>query len=174
MPVINVAATGKTTPGLGFNTQLDPQGGISDTTMLLDALLHGSPLSATTTTPPANPPFGASYIVPAGATGAFTGMTGYLAVCNPTRIVQGKVDNYHWEWDLIAPKAGMSFFVQDAGCWYEFNGTSWIPGPLMVVATAPASASAAGIKGQSVVDAAGALYLCYATNSWKKFTGASF
>jgi len=174
MTVINVAIKAKTTPGLGFNTQLSSSGGIEDTTMLLDALLHGSPKSASTTAAPISPAFGDSYIVPAGGTGAFAGQTGMLAVCNPTTIKDGRVDNYHWQWDFIAPRTGMSFYVQDALCTYEFNGSAWVPGPLVFVGTPPASASSSGIKGQMAVDTAGALYLCYATNAWKKFTGASF
>lgn len=174
MTVINVALKAKTTPGLGFNTQLSAAGDISDTTMLLDTLLHGSPKSASVTAPPASPAFGDSYIIPTGATGAWANQVGSIAVCNPTTIKDGRIDNYHWQWDIIQPKTGMSFYVQDATCTYEFNGTAWVPGPLVYVGTAPASATATGIKGQIIVDATGLLYVCFQTNTWRKFTGATF
>jgi len=173
MPTV---AAKPTTPGLGLPIAPVAQGIEGQNDLLLDALLHLSAKSATTTAAPAYPAVGDAYIVPASGTGAFAGQTNNVALCQPQSIKDG-VPSAAVKWVFLAPKLGMTAFCQDTGLEFAWSGTAWgvkgsggIQGPL----TAPANSSAAGKAGQCYFDASGLLYICIATNTWRKFTGATF
>jgi len=173
MPVINTTPATKVSPSLAMPLAVPLNGDISGLVFILDALLHGGPKSATTTTPPTGPTQGDLYIVPAGATGAWSGQAGNLAICNPQIVKDGKPNPYSFEWDFMAPKTGMNLYVQDVGGFVTYTGTAWVADPLSFVSAAPANSSAAGIKGQIWADA-GQLCICIATNTWRKVVTTTF
>ncbi|MBZ8117589.1 DUF2793 domain-containing protein [Roseovarius sp. LXJ103] len=79
----------------------------------LDALVHLAVLSATVTSPPASIE-GARYLVPAAATGLWSGQPeGTLA------IYEGGA------WVFLMPHAGWLTFVQDTGTQLVFDGATW-------------------------------------------------
>lgn len=79
----------------------------------LDALVQLSVLSATDTSPPADPDDGARYVVPAGATGAWAGQTGKLAVKDTSG------------WLFLSPREGWTAWVQDQGTQIRYTGSGW-------------------------------------------------
>ena len=165
-----------TTPGLGLPIAPVSQGVEAQSSLLIDSLLHLSVKSAPTTAAPSYPAAGDAYVVPTGGTGAFAGQAGNVALTQPASVKDG-VPSSTVKWVFLTPKLGMTAFCQDNGLEVAWTGSTWavkatggVQGPL----TAPANSSAAGKAGQIYFDAAGVLYLCYATNTWKKFTGAAF
>ena len=69
-------------------------------------------LSATTDIP-IGPTYGDRYIVPSGASGAWSGYDDYIAT-------------YELTWDLLAPSAGFTAWVLDEGLYRTYNGSNWI------------------------------------------------
>ncbi len=85
----------------------------------VDGLITGldwqeSVSSITTTTPPVGPPTGTRYIVPALATGAWSGQTDNIAEWNGS------------SWDFTTPNEGYASLVEDEDKQYNYNGTSWV------------------------------------------------
>lgn len=78
----------------------------------LDCLSQLCAVSRTLTTPPASPSDGVAYIVPASATGAWTGQTGCVAL-------------YFSGWRFKVPKAGWIAFVQSESKFVVYNGSAW-------------------------------------------------
>lgn len=79
----------------------------------LDALVHLSVVDMTVSSPPAAPAEGARYIVPAGATGAWSGQAGAVAV---------------WQdgmWDILAPKTGWRAFCEAQNNVFVFRNNGW-------------------------------------------------
>lgn len=71
-------------------------------------------LSRTTTTPAASPADGDSYIIPAGATGVWTGLTNQIA---------------SWiggAWSYYAPVTGVILWINDTSNAYAYNGSAWV------------------------------------------------
>lgn len=84
---------------------------------LLDSLVQASAISATLTTPPASPADGATYIVPTGATGAWSGQD--------TRIARWSAKSPA-AWDFVMPLEGWWVWVNSASDFYHFRtGTGW-------------------------------------------------
>ncbi|EAQ03095.1 hypothetical protein OB2597_13163 [Pseudooceanicola batsensis HTCC2597] len=83
--------------------------------LALDALVQLGVLSADTAAEPADPAEGDRYILPAGATGAWSGRDGDLAM----RAGEG--------WVFLAPRAGWSAWVADTGQTLRHDGTGWSP-----------------------------------------------
>ena len=80
---------------------------------LLDVLVQLSVKSRALATPPASPPATARYIVPAGASGVWTGQTGRVAA---------------WQeggWTFQAPLAGWLAWVEDQTALVVYTGSAW-------------------------------------------------
>ena len=71
-----------------------------------------SVLSATTDIPGA-PNYGDRYIVPSGASGAWSGLDDDIA-------------EYTTTWSYVTPSAGFSCWVEDVDAWYVYTGANWI------------------------------------------------
>lgn len=97
----------------------------------LDALVQISVASRTLATPPATPVEGARFIVPAGATGAWTGFAPHIAA------------HQDGAWVKYAAREGWLVWVEDEDRLYAFDGTAWAaaggqsvnPAPLVGVNT---------------------------------------
>jgi hypothetical protein len=81
---------------------------------LLDALAQLAVSSRLAAAPPASPVEGARYLVPAGATGAFAGKAGQIA------LFDGGL------WRFLPPKAGWLAYVADEGAALVHNGAAWV------------------------------------------------
>jgi hypothetical protein len=68
----------------------------------------------TTTTPPSTPAAGDRYIIPSGATGAWSGKTNQIAEYNGS------------SWDYYTPQTGWTCYVDDEQKIYSWNGTAWV------------------------------------------------
>lgn len=106
-----------TTPNLGI-TYLDQnmaakEIAINEALLRIDALLNTGAISATQTTPPTSPAEGDLYLIPAAATGAWSGKSGSVA-------------HYGQGWRFVPPREGMLFWVNDQDRLYAYNGSSWL------------------------------------------------
>lgn len=83
---------------------------------ILDALLHLSVHSMTTTAPPGSPASGDRYIVPVSATGAWAGQDKKIAYYLSSA------------WMFFSARTGMQAFVEDASPkgYFVFDGTNWV------------------------------------------------
>jgi hypothetical protein len=68
----------------------------------------------TTTTPPSSPTTGDRYIIPAGATGAWSGKTNQITEWNGSA------------WDFYTPQTGWTCYVDDEQKIYSWNGSAWV------------------------------------------------
>lgn len=68
----------------------------------------------TTTTPPGTPALADRYIIPEGATGAWSGKTNQIAEWNGSA------------WDFYAPQVGWTCYVDDEQKIYSWNGSAWV------------------------------------------------
>jgi hypothetical protein len=94
----------------------------------LDAVAQLRVISSHVATPPAAAVDGAGYVVPAGATGAWAGKAGQVAVwCNGG-------------WIFLVPKAGWRGWDEDAGGSCMFDGVRWVAD---AVAVSPGGAATA-------------------------------
>jgi len=82
--------------------------------MLLDASIQVSVIDQTTTTPPASPSDGDSYLVATGATGAWSSQDGKVAM------------SYDGAWYFVTPVEGWILYDQDVGDHYKYTGVSWV------------------------------------------------
>ncbi|RKF12432.1 DUF2793 domain-containing protein [Roseovarius spongiae] len=113
----------------------------------LDALVQLSVSSATQAAPPAAPQEGARYILPAGASGAWSGQAeGALA------LREGGA------WVFLAPQPGWRAFVADTGAFRLHDGTGWRDAggdhqnlPLIGVATTADSANRLAVASEAVL-----------------------
>ncbi|MBX9456116.1 MAG: DUF2793 domain-containing protein [Rhizobium sp.] len=80
---------------------------------VLDGLVQLSVKSRTVTAPPGSPADSDRYIIPAGATGAWSGNTDQIAI-----YVDGA-------WEYHIPKTGWSCFVEGEGVVTYLSGTGW-------------------------------------------------
>lgn len=80
---------------------------------LLDGIVQLSVVSATTTAPPGSPANGAAYIVPSGATGAWSGWANSIALYADTA------------WLRIVPGEGWSAWVADTDRRAVYTGSAW-------------------------------------------------
>jgi len=81
--------------------------------MALDAIVHLSLKSRVVTSPPAEPDEQAAYFVPAGASGAFAGQDGRIAIFSDG------------DWFFRTPRAGWLAFVESEATALIWNGESW-------------------------------------------------
>lgn len=85
----------------------------------VDALMQSRVISHTTTAPPGSPADGDVYIVPASATGAWSGQTDKIARWN--------ADLSAPEWEFFTPKKGWVMRTTGgvAGTPLEYTGSTW-------------------------------------------------
>ena len=97
---------------LGWSSGEDGWGDAMNANLLRLSRLgfHPSVLSATTTAPPGSPISGSGYIIPSGATGAWAGKTGQVAVWDGAA------------WAYAVPRDGWTMHVDGAGLTTYYNG----------------------------------------------------
>jgi hypothetical protein len=93
----------------GWNQQMD------ENLVAIDALLLISVLSATTTAPPGSPAAGDRYIVPASATGAWSGQDGKIA----------QWDAGASAWNFYTPKQGWYCRAGDSQQLWVYDSSAW-------------------------------------------------
>jgi hypothetical protein len=93
---------------------------VNEALVRLDAAAQLRVLSSTETSPPATAVDGAGYVVPAGATGAWTGKAGQIAVWS------------NGGWIYLSPKAGWQAWDEAAGGSQMFDGVRWVANALAV------------------------------------------
>lgn len=81
----------------------------------IDGLVQPHAKSLTTTAPPASPADGDVYIVPSGATGAWSGKTNQI----------GRYSSVAAAWEFYVPKKGWRVYVEDEAADYQYGGASW-------------------------------------------------
>jgi len=94
----------------GWNTNMDAN------LKRLGAIVGLSVKARDLTTPPTTPTDGDRYIIPAGATGIWSGHTNQIAI----RIAGA--------WEYHAPKVGWACFVEDEDVLSIYKATGWSPG----------------------------------------------
>jgi hypothetical protein len=87
--------------------------GVDNNWALLDALVQTNVLSASTTAPPGSPATGDRYVVPASASGAWSGHTNKFAIYTGAA------------WVLVTPLEGWTTYVRDTDETLLFDGTNW-------------------------------------------------
>lgn len=109
---------------------------------MVDSLVMPHVKSMTTTAPPGSPTEGDTYIVPTGATGAWTGQAGKIARWS-SRITTPA-------WEFLTPKLNWSLAVDDAafpGQKVRYSGSAWIGDPVFPPTPAGLPQVATGIYG---------------------------
>ena len=91
----------------------------------LDALTQISLASISVTEPPVSPADGLCHGVPIGATGAWTGQEGRVAIAS------------NGGWVFVAPKVGWRAWIDDAAQFHAHDGSDWLPESPGAVATGP-------------------------------------
>lgn len=109
----------------------------------LDAALHPCVEAAPLATPPADPETGQSWIVGAGATGAWSGFEDSLACWTASG------------WRFVAPIPGMLAWNIDIGCWLHWSGTAWSGGELPAAALVIAGEQVVGPRLDTVPSPSG-------------------
>lgn len=92
--------------------------GMNKNMRTLDALTQARVVDKDLTAPPGSPTAGVMYIVAAGATGAWAGQAGKLALWQVG-------DDLASAWLFITPKAGWRVYVIDEAVRYEYTGAAW-------------------------------------------------
>lgn len=82
--------------------------------LMVDSLLNGYVLSASTTTPPGSPTAGDKYIVPSGASGAWSGQTNKIALY------------VNAGWTFYTPKAGWKVYDNGRKGTLLYDGSAWV------------------------------------------------
>lgn len=109
----------------------------------IDAALHACVEEPPLDTPPPDPEEGETWIVAAGASGAWEGRVDSLA----TWTVGG--------WRFVAPVPGMTAWVRNAGSWAHWSGASWIEDTWPVAALAIAGNQVVGPRQPDVPSPSG-------------------
>jgi hypothetical protein len=86
--------------------------------LALDSIVHAAVEGAPATTPPGSPSEGESWIVGAGATGAWAGRDDDLATWSAGG------------WRFAAPVPGMLAWNKAGGVWLHWSGVAWADGSL--------------------------------------------
>lgn len=81
---------------------------------ILDSVVQLSVIAADQTDPPATPADGDRYLLPAGATGAWAGQDGKVAVWNETA------------WSFLAPNTGWLAWVENIDQLQAWDGAAWV------------------------------------------------
>lgn len=136
---------------------LDPAAGLNAALFAIDSLLQVEVVSIGATSPPGSPADGERHIVGAAATGAWAGEDGKLA--------QWVATPGYWVFADCR-------LVTLAGKLWVRNGSAWEQSRFLPTKT-PASAAATGAAGEVAWDAS-YLYVCVATNTWKRVAIATW
>jgi len=91
---------------------------VNEALSILDAVAQLRVVSATTITPPLVAADGDAYLIPTGATGAWFGEDGKLAI------------HANGGWRFVIPKLGWHAFNIETGTSQLFDGTEWLPSTL--------------------------------------------
>jgi len=115
----------RTDPRLGFTYGWIPGdndwGNSMNTNLqLLMLLFHLSVISDALTTPPGSPAIGDTYIPATGATGAWAGQVGNIAIWWQTPAQASPA------WLFITRKTGMRGWVASASAMKVYNGSAWV------------------------------------------------
>jgi hypothetical protein len=117
--------------------------------LLADGLLHPAIEDGPLVTPPASPQPGQSWLVAAGATGAWAGQAERLATWTESG------------WRFAAPAAGMQVWKKPAGFHLRWSGSAWIAGEVAAAKVAiggvqvvgPRQSAVASPSGGTIIDA---------------------
>jgi hypothetical protein len=90
----------------------------------LDALIQGSVLSTSLTTPPSSPNDGDAYLILGSPSGAWTGNEGKIAVWS-NQVTQSGTDTLTPSWDFYTPQAGWLIWVSNLTEFQFYDGSSW-------------------------------------------------
>ena len=105
------------TPNLELNyiysNQAQKEISVNEAFTTLDAVWNNGAISKAIARPPSSPAIGDLYIVGASATGAWLGKAKNLAY-------------YNNGWKFIAPKEGITIWVNDEDAQYTYSGTDWV------------------------------------------------
>lgn len=100
----------------------------------IDALLHPAVAAIATNDPPGSPSIGQGWIVGATPTGGWIGKAGQIA---------------SWTsggWRFLAPRAGLTAWLGDAGRWAWHDGTAWRNGALPTGGIAVSGVQVVGVQ----------------------------
>lgn len=122
-----------------------------------DALVQPHVKSRTTTAPPGSPADGDVYIVPASATGAWSGQTGKIT--RYSSVLAG--------WEFIAPKVGWTLFCESENVPVQYTGSAWVVFTAWISGSG-APAGGTGQVGQYYLDTSGNgnYYLKTGVSTW--------
>lgn len=118
-----MAASSSPNLGFSFRYALGESGwntGYDANWRLLDIMLRGSVISATTTAEPGSPADGDLYIVPNSATG-----TNWLGQDGDLAFYDGATSGGSNAWVFFTPLEGMKFRAADTEKIWEFDGANW-------------------------------------------------
>jgi hypothetical protein len=93
--------------------------GTDNNFILLGRLVQPNVISDSVTAPPGSPAAGDAYIVPTGASGAWTGNAGHIAVWSGASLATPG-------WVFAVPINGWETFVVSRLRWNSYNGTAWV------------------------------------------------
>jgi hypothetical protein len=105
---------------------------------LLDALVQPAVEAGPLAAPPASPAAGQGWIVGSGASGAWDGEDGALAVWTAGG------------WRFVAPRAGMRTHRLSDGAWLRFDGAAWIEPDTVA---SPAGGATTDSEARAAIDA---------------------
>lgn len=104
-------------PILGIAYMVASQGGkeitFNDMVNIVELLIDRTVKSITVTTPPASPNEGDAYIIPSGATGAWSSEVGQIA-----QYIGGA-------WVYYTARIGWLFYVVSESKYFKWGGSSW-------------------------------------------------
>jgi hypothetical protein len=109
----------------------------------VDAVLHPAVEGAAVANPPAAPELGQSWLVGAGATGAWTGREGQLA---------------NWTeagWQFVVPREGMTIWQKAAGHWLVWTAGGWSGGEIRATGLVIGGAQVVGGRGPAIATPSG-------------------
>lgn len=102
--------------GLNYNWNAGENGwkaGVDFNFVVVDALLHGQIQTRTLSAPPGSPTDGQMWLVGSGATGAWAGQTGKLAI------------RHAGGWFFVTPRVSWRLHVIDEARDIRYNGSAW-------------------------------------------------
>jgi hypothetical protein len=132
-----------TTPNLGLNyiysNQAQKEISVNEAFTTLDAVWNNGAISKAIATPPVSPNLADLYIVGTSPTGAWAGKAKNLAY-------------YNNGWKFIAPKEGITIWVNDEDAQYTYSGIDWVSssGGLASVTTDGITIEGNGTSGNAV------------------------
>lgn len=90
---------------------------VNEALMRIDTLAQPTLVSRSMTLPPASASEGTAFAVPSGASGAWAGQDGRVALW------------LNGGWEMLTPGVGWNAWIEDEATPAVFDGTDWVPGP---------------------------------------------